>query len=48
MFLNSLVKTWSHAKYLCNFYGGELLFIQNKTEQDSIQSNFFNFYIKDI
>jgi hypothetical protein len=38
LFLTSITKTREHAKNLCNFYGGDLLYIENETEQELIQN----------
>jgi len=40
LFLTSITKTWDHAKLLCNFYGGDLLYIKNDIEQKNIQKYF--------
>lgn len=37
LFLTSITKTWDHAKLLCHFYGGDLLYIKNDIEQKNIQ-----------
>ncbi|RNA20759.1 hypothetical protein BpHYR1_031428 [Brachionus plicatilis] len=36
LLLNSHIKTWNHAKMSCNFYGGELLYINNEHENEKI------------
>ena len=37
MFLTASTKTWDHAKFLCGFYGGDLLYIENEQEQKIIK-----------
>ena len=43
--LNVGIKSWSHAKYVCNFNNGSLLFIQNENEQKEI-TNFIRPLVK--
>lgn len=37
LFLTASTKTWDHAKFLCGFYGGDLLYIENEQEQKIIK-----------
>lgn len=36
LLLNSNIKPWTQSKFLCNFHGGELLYIENPSEHKTI------------